>query len=228
MTLPRPSRLARGLIFAALALAAAPQTAVARSRDFGNVSDSHQEDEVSAPAFWRLLLTWPLSGTGLSRGGSRDSSVTPVIGVTFSGELWSGPPTRHWIAEAEIGILEEGLGVRPMLRLRAGPAFDLLDTRRANGRGSTIRLQTQAGVSLWGPEGLVGEYNLATDGTRIGLMGQVGLEGVRFTAPSSGWCARVRGTIETLSLRLPDNNPPPPHPFRRWAAGLLLDIGRAW
>lgn len=228
MTLPRASRIASGLIFAALALAAAPETAFARSRDFGNVSDSHQEAEFSAPAVWRLLWTLPRLGTGLSRGGSRDSSVTPVIGVTLSAELWNENPDRHWIVETEVEILEEGLGVRPLLRLRTGPAFVLLDTRRANGLGSTIRLQTQAGVSLWGPESFLGEYEIARDGTRVGLMGQVGLEGVRFTASSSGWCARVRGTIESLFLRLPDNTPAPPHPFRRWAAGLLLDLGRAW
>ena len=228
MTLQRASGLVSGLIFTALALGAAPETAVARSRDFENVSDSHQEAEISAPALWRLLWTWPRSGTGLSRGGSRDSSVTPIIGVTFSGVLWNENPNHHWIVEAEVGILEEGLGLRPILRLRTGPAFLLLDTRRANGRGSTITLQTQAGMSLWGPKGLIGEYEIARDGARAGLMGQVGLEGVRFTAPHSGWCARVRGTIESLFLRLPDNTPPPPHPFRRWAAGLLLDVGRAW
>ncbi|HET6147035.1 MAG TPA: hypothetical protein VFH68_05845 [Polyangia bacterium] len=192
------------------------------------MSDSPQADEVSAPALWRLLLTWPLSGTGLSRGGSRDSSVTPAIGVTLSREIRSETPDRHWIVEAEVGILDEGLGVRDMLRLRTGPAFHLLDTRRASGRGSTITLQTQAGISLWDSEGFIPEYSVARDGTRVGLMGQVGLEGVRFTAASSGWCARVRGTVESLFLRLPDDNQPPPHPFRRWAAGLLLDIGRAW
>jgi len=228
MSLSPAFRLASGLVFAALTLGAAPETAVALSRGAGNVPESHQGDEISAPAFWRLLLTWPQSGTGLSRGGSRDSSVTPGIGITLSGELGTDALHRHWIAEGEVGIIEEGLGVRPIVRLRTGPAFDLLDTRRANGRGSTIRLQTQAGLSLWGGEEFVGEYMIASDGTRVGLMGQVGLEGVRFTAASSGWCARVRGTIESLFLRLPDSNPAPSPPFRRWAAGLLLDIGRAW
>jgi hypothetical protein len=230
MTLQGRRRLASSLIVAALALGVSAQTALARSRDWGAVSDPHQPDEESAtPALWRLLWTWPAAGTGTSRGRSRDnSSVVPILAMSLSRELEGENPDNHWIIEGDLGVFSEGEGVRGIVRLLIGPAFTLLDRRRPSGLGSTIALQTQGGVTFWSPEELTGEYHLADDGARFGVIGQVGFEGVRWTAPSSGWCARVGGTIESLFLRLPDDHETPPHPLQRWALAVHLDIGRAW
>jgi hypothetical protein len=198
-----------------------------------SASGQEPPPEPAPPPFphpWRWRLTPPLAGAGFIWGARltpvRDTS-RPALLFTISYDAETSDPRRGWMLEGEVGgVFQENEG-RTVLRVRTGPSWMLADTRERTGRGSTLAAQAQFGLTAWG-QFLGPEYSDAYAGL-LGAMVQVGLEGVRWTSDASGWCARLRGTVESLFYNADGRRRLNGTVFlNSWATAILVDLGRAW
>jgi len=200
-------------------------------------SPARQAEIANSAAPWRARLTLPFLGVGRVTG-TKESTPTrailvPLLLFSLSRAITVTHPRNPWTLEGEVGWLFEGGNlIRNVLRLGFGPSFQLIDARDPTGRGNTLALTTQLGVTYWNTirdfESLQGEYG-AYHQDLLGGAAQLGLEGVWWTSRNAGWSARLRTVVERFFLGRPYYLAPGElGDVAGWNLAAFLDLGRAW